>query len=129
MSNRKVRVGELIKREISDILHTRFQGRAVMITITDVDVSPDNKNARVMYSVIDTDGRQQYQAQRLLDSNLSLIKRELCKRIILKYMPALEFVFDEANLAAARVNQLLDELGIPETDTAEKAEEASEDED
>ena len=113
MSNRKVRVGELIKREISDILHTRFQGRSVMITITDVDVSPDNKNALVLYSVIETDGNQRRQAQRFLEKNRALIKRELSKRIILKYMPELQFTFDEANLAASRVNQLLDSLDIP----------------
>lgn len=119
MSNRKIRVGELIKREISDILHTRFQSRAVMITITDVDVSPDNKNARVMYSVIETKNVTRIDAQNFLDTKHPLIKRELCKRIVLKYMPVLEFVFDEKNLAAARVNELLDSLHIPEEEGEE----------
>ena len=113
MSNRKLRVGELIKREISDILHTRLQGRAVMITITEVDVSPDNRNARVLYSVVETQNRTREHAQRFLESNQYLIKRELCKRVVLKYMPALEFVFDEKNLAANRVNELIDALEVP----------------
>lgn len=123
MSNRKIRVGELIKREISDILHTRFQGRAVMITVTEVDVSPDNKNAKVLYSVIETKGNSREQAQRFLKANQSMIKRELCKRIILKYMPALDFVFDEKNLAAARVNALLDELQVPREEEPDEDEE------
>lgn len=130
MSNRKVRVGELIKREISDILHTRFQGRSVMITITDVDVSPDNKNARVLYSVVETDGRQGLHAKRLLENNRSLFQRELSKRIILKYLPTLEFVFDEANQAANRVNALLDSLdlpALPPTDGAEAEEDEESD--
>lgn len=122
MSKRKLRVGELIKREISDILHTRLQDSSVMITITEVDVSPDNKNARVLFSVIETDGRQRARAQRLLDSNNSFFKRELSKRIILKFLPALEFVFDEANQAAARVGALLDALGVPKDDEPAKAE-------
>ncbi len=126
MSKRKLRVGELIKREISDILHTRLQDRSVMVTITEVDVSPDNKNARVLFSVIETDGRQRARAQRLLDSNNSLFKRELSKRIVLKYLPALEFVFDEANQAAARVGALLDSLGVSDEPPAKSEETASE---
>jgi ribosome-binding factor A len=114
MSNRKIRVGELIKREVSDILHTRFKGRYVMITITDVDVSPDNKNAKVFYSVIETKEHTRGHAQRFLESNEALIKRELGKRIVLKYMPSLQFVLDEKNLAAARVHELLDSLGASE---------------
>lgn len=114
-----------MKREISDILHTRFQGRAVMITITDVDVSPDNRNARVLYSVFESGGESISRAKRFLQSNQGLIKRELSKRIILKYMPVLEFVFDEKNLAANRVNELIDTLGIPEeTPESEEDEES-----
>lgn len=114
----------MIKREVSDILHTRFKGRSVMITITNVDVSPDNKNAKVFYSVIETKNHTQGHAQRFLESNQALIKRELGKRIVLKYMPALQFVLDEKNLAAARVHELLDTLGA-----AEEVEEAHEGED
>ena len=52
MGQRVVRVNELVNREISDVLHTRFQTEAVYITITEVEVSPDLRHARVYYSVI-----------------------------------------------------------------------------
>jgi ribosome-binding factor A len=52
MGNRNLRVSELIKREISDILHTHMRAEAVMITITGVDVSPDHRNAEVFFSVL-----------------------------------------------------------------------------
>lgn len=120
MSNRKVRVGELVKREISDILHTRFQSSAVLITITNVDVSPDNKNALIFYSVIETKEFTRRHAQQFFTKNTSMFRRELGKRIILKFLPALTFAFDEKNKAAAMVNELIDELAIPE-DKPEKS--------
>lgn len=113
MGNRKVRVGELVKREISDILHTRFQTSAVLITITEVDVSPDNKNAIVFYSVIEANGFTRKKAQQFFAKNTSMFRRELGKRIILKFLPALTFAFDEKNKAAAMVNELIDELVEP----------------
>lgn len=119
MSNRKVRVGELIKREISDILHTRFKSDSVMITITEVDVSPDNKNALVLYSVFETKDYSRHRARQFFDRYNSLFRRELAKRIILKYLPALTFAFDEKNLAATRVHELIDELEIPEGDSTD----------
>lgn len=119
MSNRKVRVGELVKREISDILHTRLKGQGVLITITEVDVSPDNKNATVLYSVIETEKSKQYHAQRFLEKNQHIFARELSKRIILKYMPVLRFAFDEKSEQANRVSDLLDSLNIPEDKTEE----------
>ncbi|MDQ8184162.1 30S ribosome-binding factor RbfA [Pelagicoccus sp. SDUM812002] len=118
MSNRKVRVGELVKREISDILHTRFKSSAVLITITEVDVSPDNKNALIFYSVIEADGFTRKKAQQFFAKNTSMFRRELGKRIVLKFLPALTFAFDEKNRAAAMVNELIDELVAPESDAS-----------
>ncbi|EDY83338.1 ribosome-binding factor A [Verrucomicrobiia bacterium DG1235] len=118
MSNRKIRVGELVRREISDILHTRFKSAAVLITITGVDVSPDNQNALIFYSVIETKEYKRRDAQRFFEKNKSMFRRELGKRIILKYLPALTFAFDEKNEAATRVNELIDELDIPEGDVS-----------
>ena len=47
MGQRMARVSELVKREISEILHTRYQSESVYITVTGVTVSADLRNARV----------------------------------------------------------------------------------
>lgn len=113
-----------MKREVSDILHTRFKSDAVMITITDVDVSPDNKNALVLYSVFETKDYSRHRARQFFERYKSLFRRELGKRIILKYLPALTFAYDEKGMAATRVNELIDELvDIPEEDSTERSEE------
>ena len=55
MSNRTVRVNELVQREISDILRKHYQSEAVTITISEVRVSPDLRDARVFVSVVGDD--------------------------------------------------------------------------
>ena len=52
MGERKIRVGELVKREISRIIHERWRSESVKITLTEADVSPDLKRARIYYSVL-----------------------------------------------------------------------------
>jgi ribosome-binding factor A len=95
MSNRNIRVSELLKREVSDILHTRYQRETVAITVTGVDVAPDHSNAKVYYSCILT-GAERVNAQRFLDRFTGRIRFELGKRIVLKRLPALSFKLDDA---------------------------------
>ena len=47
MSNRTLRVNELIQRELGDILRRRYQSEAVAVTITEVRVAPDLRDGRV----------------------------------------------------------------------------------
>ena len=109
MSTRNVRVNELIRREISDYLHTRLQARSTLITITDVDVSNDHRHARVFFSVIG-DTAEQLDAEQFLQTHAGMIRAELGKRIVLKYLPKLEFNFDPSLERGNRLIKILDDL-------------------
>mgnify|MGYP000532449820 CR=1 FL=1 len=113
MSNRNVRVCELIKREVSDVLHTRYQRESVNMTITRVDVSPDHQNAIVFYSVVSKE-EEQANAQRFLKSIGKKLRHEVGKRIVLKNMPAFVFSFDPAIEYETHINQLMDSLDTGE---------------
>jgi ribosome-binding factor A len=109
MGNRNVRVNELFRREISDILHTRFQTQSVKITVTGVDVTPDHREAKVYYSTLgdETDAKA---AAELLHRIHGQIWSELGKRIVLKFIPKLFFMRDDSMERGARLISLLDEL-------------------
>ncbi|MDE0766754.1 MAG: 30S ribosome-binding factor RbfA [Opitutaceae bacterium] len=111
MSNRNIRVSELVKREVSDILHTRYQGESVAITITGVDVAPDHSNANVFYSIA-AKGADQVKAKRFLDRFAGKIRFELGKRIVLKRLPALRFQFDDAIEQGIRINEIIDSFDV-----------------
>ena len=109
MSNRTLRVNELIQREISAYLHTRYQNEAVRITVTGVKVSPDLHDGRVFYSVFgDQDVAEE--CGRWLREKTGEIRHMVGKQVILKNVPKLEFVHDLSPERGTRVSQVLDEI-------------------
>jgi ribosome-binding factor A len=110
MSNRTIRVNELVQRELSDILHRHYQSEAVAITITDVIVSPDLHDARVYISVLgDADTAEK--KLRWLRTRAVEIRQELARRIVLKFLPKFEYVLDSSVMRGERIAKLIDELG------------------
>ena len=109
MSNRNIRVSVLLKREVSEILHTRYQKESVAITVTGVDVSPDHSQATVYYSSL-VNQTDHWSSQRFLDRVSGKIRHEVGKRIVLKRIPALKFEFDDALSQGYRINDIIDSL-------------------
>ena len=109
MSNRTLRVSELIQREISAYLHTRYQSEAVRITITGVQVSPDLREGRVFYSVL---GGADAAADcgRWLRAKAPEIRHIVGRTVVLKNVPLLSFVPDATNERGDRINRILDQL-------------------
>jgi ribosome-binding factor A len=119
MSNRTVRVNELLQREISDVLRKRYQTEAVAITIAEVRVSPDLRDARVFVSVVGDDETAEKKL-RWLRSKAADIRAEVGRRIVLKYLPKFEYKIDTAGVRGTRILQMLDKLEpLPPTPPAE----------
>jgi ribosome-binding factor A len=112
MSNRTLRVNELVQREISDILRKRYQSEAVALTITEVRVAPDLRDARVFVSVV---GNAALAEEKLawIRSKAPEIREEVARRIVLKYLPKFEYVLDKSVARGARILQVLDEIEHP----------------
>ena len=112
MSTRTIRVNELLQRELSDILRKHYQSEAVAVTITEVRVSPDLRDARVFVSVVG-DAEMAEAKLRWLRSKASAIREEVGRRIVLKFLPKFEYILDESAIRGARILQVLDELEHP----------------
>ena len=113
MSNRTLRINELIQREISAYLHTRYQGESLRITITGVIVSPDLHDARVFYSVIGGKDAEET-CGRWLEEKSGEIRHIVGKTVVLKNVPKLAFSRDASPERGTRVIQLLDDLQAKE---------------
>jgi len=111
MGQRLVRVNELLKREISLVLHTAYQAEAVDITILAVDTAPNLRRAKVFFAT-HGDGRGRAAAEHFLARRQEAIRREVGSKVRLKYLPALEFIYDTGSDHGERINNLLDELGL-----------------
>jgi ribosome-binding factor A len=110
MSNRTVRVNELVQREISDILRRRYQSEAVAMTITEVRVSPDLRDGRVFVAVVGDDDFAE-EKLRWLKRQAPAIRAEIGRRITLKFLPRFEYVLDKSADRSVRVVRILD--GLP----------------
>lgn len=121
MSNRTIRVNELIQRELSDILHRRYQSESVAVTITEVRVAPDLRDARLFVSIIGGDDFVETKL-RWLRAKLTELRMELGRRIVLKYMPRFTVTLDKSTARGNRIMAALDELGpLPVEETPEAA--------
>lgn len=107
MSERSIRVNELILRELSHILRTRFRDQTVAITLTEVNVSPDLRSGRVYYSVIG-DERAKIKARSFFTKEYRTLRQLVAQQVILKYFPKINFIEDDS---IARGNRVLDLLG------------------
>lgn len=111
MGQRVVRVNELVKREISHVLHTRYQAETVDISILSVDVAPNLRSAKVMFATHGDAGKRQA-AERFFARQHGEIRKELGRAVTLKYLPHLHFTYDSGADYGERMNRLLDELGM-----------------
>lgn len=107
---RSERVSDLVYREVSNILLRDIKDpRVEMVTVTGTKVSDDLRHAVVYYSVIGNDQRWNEVAQGLKSSK-GYVKRELGKRLKMKYLPDLKFVEDRTMEKGEKMDKLLSEL-------------------
>ncbi|MBU0573892.1 MAG: 30S ribosome-binding factor RbfA [Candidatus Margulisiibacteriota bacterium] len=110
MTGRPKRVAEAIKKEISLVLREQVSDpRIGFVSITDVEISPDLKQAKVFVSVLgDTTQRKSSLAG--LNSAASFIKGEVGENLRLRYIPDLRFIYDESLERGSRVISLINKL-------------------
>jgi len=117
---RAVRVGDLLLREIADLLMKKVKDPRVKgITLSGVRMSKDLKLARVYYT-LRGDEKDILDAQSGLDSAKGFIKREIALRTELKYVPDVVFKHDPSLEKGEHLEKLFRKI---------KAEESSEDRD
>ncbi len=106
---RSDRLGDLIQREISDILQKQIKDpRIGFCTIMRVDVSNDLRHAKARVSIMGSES-QQKSALAGLKSAGGFIRREIGRRISLRHTPEIVFVLDESIEHSLRIAKLIDE--------------------
>lgn len=110
VTTRQRRVAELIKAEVSHILqHEVSDPRIGFVTVTDVEVTPDLREARVFVSVLGEPG-QAKESLAGLQSAAKYIRGLLGRRIDLRVVPQLSFTLDRSLERGSRVLELMHEL-------------------
>jgi ribosome-binding factor A len=107
-TRRTSKVGETIRDALVEVFrHDLGDMRLAMVSITDVEVSPDLHFARVFLSGLKEDETRQIVKD--LAAQQGKIRHHLGKKIRLRYTPELDFRFDDTSQRAGRIEELLRE--------------------
>ena len=109
MSQRQLRVAELVQREVSSALRQGWAAEAALITITRAAVTPDLRQVRVSYAVTGDDAARKT-ARALLRRIRAELRATVGSALQLKSTPELQFAEDDVTGGVARVQALLDEM-------------------
>ena len=108
-AKRSTRVGELLREILAAIMLERVADpRLKELTITEVEMTPDLKVARVYYAA--RQGTNPEEVIMALDKALGFIKQEVAREHILRTMPEFHFLPDETLERAERLETLFDAL-------------------
>ena len=111
MTRRTERINDLLREEISDLLRGVVKDPRIggLVTITEVDVSPDLRMAKVFVSVMGTD-EEKASTFRALDAAAKFMQRELRRRLTIRRTPELRFIKDTSLEKGARILELLQQV-------------------
>ena len=108
-SQRQLRVGELVKQSLGQIF-LRDEAKVPTletknITVTEVRMSPDLKNARAY--VIPLGGKNTEKTVNILTEFSHRIRKALSKKIHMKFLPKVSFVSDKSFDYAEKIEKLI----------------------
>lgn len=114
------RVADLIKVEISDILLKMIRDpRIGLVTITGVKMTDDLRFAKVFFLEMGKDSLSEDTASGLQKAK-GFLKRELGKRLKLRYVPDISFHYDPSFAYGNRIEKLIAEIHTEEETHAEE---------
>jgi len=97
----------LLRREISSVVQRDFEWNGALVTISDVDVTQDLKEAKVYVSIL---GGSAPGVLDQLERKRGFIQSKVAKRVVLRNTPVLMFRQDSSAVRGVDMVNLLDEV-------------------
>ena len=104
---RSDRVGDLLIEIISELLRKEIRDpRISTVTLTGAKVSKDLRHAQIYFNLL---GKRENRKEVLagLKSAAGFIRSKVGKQLNLRFVPAIEFIYDESEDEAQRIDDLL----------------------
>ena len=107
---RPERVADMLREEIAQIVGYELEDpRLTMVTVTDVRVSDNLRDARVYVTVVGDEAEHQA-AMTALRHAAPYVRKQLGFALSLRHTPEIHFVRDTIEEQGQRVDQLLEEI-------------------
>lgn len=111
MARRPEKLAQTLREEIGEVVGFELDDpRLAGVTVTDVVVADDLRDAKVFVLVEGTD-KEVAAAMKALQNASVFVRQQVAMNLSLRHVPLLHFARDTAEENAARVNALLNEIG------------------
>lgn len=114
--SRTSRLNGEYQKEISEIIRTKLKDRVPelkgIVSVTEADVAPDLKTAKIYISVYASSEAEQQQAFDALQKNAGFIRRELAAVMRMRTVPALTFVWDTSMAYGSKMDELFKKIHV-----------------
>ncbi|MBW5802671.1 30S ribosome-binding factor RbfA [Coxiella endosymbiont of Ornithodoros amblus] len=119
MNQRQQRVAHLIHQQLAELFKKEVRdSRLSKISLTAVSISPDLKQAKVFYSLLENQSGKE--VQKALSKATGYLRYLLAQATVFRYVPKLEFVYDGSIERADRI-LLLIERALKKDDSDESS--------
>ena len=108
--SRPARVGDQVRQELAELIAREVQDPGIgFLTITRVKLTPDLQQARVFYTTIGDD-RQRTETSKALRRATPFLRRQVGRRLRLKHVPELQFLYDESIEQQDRIERIIQDI-------------------
>jgi ribosome-binding factor A len=108
---RSERVGELLTELIAEVLREDIRDpRVTGVTITAARVTKDLRQARIYFTILGGTAENKDSVLAGLKSALGFIRSKIGKQLKLRFIPAIEFFYDQSVDEAERIEKLLKQV-------------------
>jgi ribosome-binding factor A len=105
---RNSRIACQIQRDLSDIMLTQLKNPEIdMITITEVQVTSDYTHAKILFTVLDDKAEKITNTVNELSQSAGFLRSQLARRLSIRTLPRLHFVYDDSIAQSAEVSRLI----------------------
>jgi ribosome-binding factor A len=120
MPARGLRVADQIQRDLAEIVAYEIKDpRVGMITITEVQITPDYAHAKVFFTMLKDSKEEVSNTVAGLQSSAGYIRGLLGKRLHIHTLPALHFVYDSSTSRGMEMSLLIDKANATRAADAE----------
>ena len=103
------RINHMIMEEVSKILMLEVKDeRFKFVTVTDCDTSNDLSYCKVYVTVLEQEKKEE--TLKALNNASGFIRGELAKRIEIRHIPELKFIYDESVSYGEHIDSIIDEI-------------------
>ncbi len=113
---RPERVAQTLREEITEIVGYELEDpRLIAVTVTDVRVSENKRDAKV-YVMVEGSEQEIREAMKALHNAEKFVRQQVTLNLNIHHAPHIHFIRDTIEEKASRIDHILDELNLTNSD-------------